>query len=256
MQQKTLGMLYFQKKFGTDKAGHKQLCRLRWPEGFKCPHCGQAAAYPYLVLDARYEKVRGDGLIRGQAVQVAIGINNAGRRHILAVELANREGQTSWRNVLLEIKSRGLRGMEFVVAEDGVILISNDDHEASNLRKVWDEVYGEGNFMNQFVWNSPPLSQRNSTDSIGRITSALFSVCWAEIPGWGFSGQFLMDLLGHPQIMKSQWGWRPCPPIRLHRLKTCATGRTFHNSMGVSGKTEKWHQVGLLNRRGGPEAAS
>jgi len=31
--------------------------------------------YPYLVLDARYEKVREDGVIRSQAVQVAIGIN-------------------------------------------------------------------------------------------------------------------------------------------------------------------------------------
>ena len=31
--------------------------------------------YPYLVLDARYEKVRQDGVIRSQAVQIAIGIN-------------------------------------------------------------------------------------------------------------------------------------------------------------------------------------
>jgi len=29
--------------------------------------------YPYLVLDARYEKVRQDGVIRSQAVQIAIG---------------------------------------------------------------------------------------------------------------------------------------------------------------------------------------
>ena len=34
--------------------------------------------YPYLVLDARYEKVREDGVIRSQAVQVAIGINREG----------------------------------------------------------------------------------------------------------------------------------------------------------------------------------
>jgi putative transposase len=75
-------------------------------------------AYPYLVLDARYEKVREDGVIRSQAVQIAIGINDEGRRQILAVELANRESQTSWRDVLLELKSRGLRGVEFVVSDD------------------------------------------------------------------------------------------------------------------------------------------
>jgi len=74
--------------------------------------------YPYLVLDARYEKVRQDGVIRSQAVQIAIGINDEGRRQILAVELANRESQTSWKDVLLELKSRGLRGVEFVVSDD------------------------------------------------------------------------------------------------------------------------------------------
>jgi len=74
--------------------------------------------YPYLVLDARYEKVREDGVIRSQAVQIAIGINDEGRRQILAVELANRESQTSWRDVLLELKSRGLKGVEFVVSDD------------------------------------------------------------------------------------------------------------------------------------------
>jgi putative transposase len=75
-------------------------------------------AYPYLVLDARYEKVRQDGVIRSQAVQIAIGINQEGRRQILAVELANRESQTSWKDVLLQLKSRGLMGVEFVVSDD------------------------------------------------------------------------------------------------------------------------------------------
>src|SRR4051812_39974547 len=42
--------------------------------------------YPYLVVDARYEKVREDGVIRSQAVMVAIGINWDGRRCVLAVE--------------------------------------------------------------------------------------------------------------------------------------------------------------------------
>ncbi|MBM3149643.1 MAG: IS256 family transposase [Deltaproteobacteria bacterium] len=75
-------------------------------------------AYPYLVLDARYEKVRQDGVIRSQAVQIAIGINYEGRRQILAVELANRESQTSWKDLLLQLKSRGLMGVEFVVSDD------------------------------------------------------------------------------------------------------------------------------------------
>ena len=69
--------------------------------------------YPYLVLDARYEKVREDGVIRSQAVQVAIGINREGRRCVLGVESANRESVTSWREFLVKLKQRGLRGVEF-----------------------------------------------------------------------------------------------------------------------------------------------
>ena len=74
--------------------------------------------YPYLVLDARYEKVREDGVIRSQAVQVAIGINREGRRCVLAVELANRESATSWRDFLEKLQQRGLRGVELVVTDD------------------------------------------------------------------------------------------------------------------------------------------
>jgi hypothetical protein len=47
-------------------------------------------ACPYLILDARYERVREAGVIRSQTVLLAIGINWDGRRSILAVELANR----------------------------------------------------------------------------------------------------------------------------------------------------------------------
>lgn len=73
--------------------------------------------YPYLILDARYEKVREDGVIRTRAVMIAIGINWDGRRSILAVELANRESGTSWRDFLLMLKQRGLCGVEFVASD-------------------------------------------------------------------------------------------------------------------------------------------
>ena len=52
--------------------------------------------YPYVILDARYEKVRIDGVIRSQAVLIAIGINWEGRRELLGVELADRETASAW----------------------------------------------------------------------------------------------------------------------------------------------------------------
>ena len=73
---------------------------------------------PYLVLDARYEKVRLDGVIQSQAVLVAIGINWDGRRCVLGVELSNRESRSSWTNFVTGLKARGLHGVEFVVSDD------------------------------------------------------------------------------------------------------------------------------------------
>ncbi len=74
--------------------------------------------YPYLIVDARYERVREAGVIRSQAVLIAIGINWEGRRQVLAVELANRESRSSWRDFLVKLRDRGLHGVEFVVSDD------------------------------------------------------------------------------------------------------------------------------------------
>jgi transposase-like protein len=75
-------------------------------------------AFPYLILDARYEKVREAGVIASHAVLIAIGIDWDGRRQVLGVELANRESRSSWRDFLLGLRERGLTGVEFVVADD------------------------------------------------------------------------------------------------------------------------------------------
>lgn len=85
--------------------------------------------YPYLILDARYEKVREDGVIRSRAVMIAIGINGDGRRCVLAVELSGRESASSWKEFLEGVVGRGLHGVELVVS---------DDH--SGLRKAIPEV--------------------------------------------------------------------------------------------------------------------
>lgn len=74
--------------------------------------------YPYLIVDARYERVREAGVIQSQAVLIAIGINWEGRRQVLAVELANRESRSSWRDFLVKLRDRGLHGVEFVVSDD------------------------------------------------------------------------------------------------------------------------------------------
>jgi len=74
--------------------------------------------FPYLILDARYERAREAGIIASQAVLVAIGVNWEGRRQVLGVELANRESHSSWRAFLAGLKARGLSGVEYVVSDD------------------------------------------------------------------------------------------------------------------------------------------
>ena len=96
--------------------------------------------YPYLILDARYERVREDGVIRPRAVLVAIGINWEGRRCVLAVELANRESRSSWREFLLGLRERGLRGVHLVVS---------DDH--AGLKKAIPEVLPEAAWQRCYV---------------------------------------------------------------------------------------------------------
>jgi putative transposase len=75
-------------------------------------------SYPYLILDARYERVRAGGVIVSQAVLIAVAVDADGRRQILAVELASRESGSSWREFLLRLVERGLSGVEFVVSDD------------------------------------------------------------------------------------------------------------------------------------------
>jgi putative transposase len=74
--------------------------------------------YPYLILDARYERVREGGVITSQAVLVAIGVDWEGRRQVLGVEVANRESRSSWREFMAGLRARGLHGVEYVVSDD------------------------------------------------------------------------------------------------------------------------------------------
>jgi putative transposase len=74
--------------------------------------------FPYVVVDARYERVREGGVIVSRAILIALGIDWEGRRQVLAVEYANRESQSSWREFLLQLKERGLNGVQFIVSDD------------------------------------------------------------------------------------------------------------------------------------------
>jgi putative transposase len=101
---------------------------------------GLEEEYPYVVLDARYERVREAGVVQSRAVLVAIGIDWQGRRRVVGVELANRESATSWKEFLLGLKQRGLRGVRLVVS---------DQHEG--LKRAVAEVLSEAAWQRCYV---------------------------------------------------------------------------------------------------------
>lgn len=72
----------------------------------------------YLILDARYEKMRHGGVVRDAAVLSAIGIGPDERRRVLGVSVALSEAEVHWRSFLESLVARGLRGVEFVVSDD------------------------------------------------------------------------------------------------------------------------------------------
>jgi putative transposase len=73
--------------------------------------------FPYVILDARYEKVRVEGVVASRAVLVALGVDWEGRRQVLAVEVVRKESTHWWKEFLMRLKERGLKGVYFVVSD-------------------------------------------------------------------------------------------------------------------------------------------
>ena len=75
-------------------------------------------AHPYLILDAKYEKVRIDGVVLDAAVLVATGVDSTGRRTILGVSAALSEAEVHWSDFLASLQDRGLHGTTFIVSDN------------------------------------------------------------------------------------------------------------------------------------------
>jgi len=78
----------------------------------------QLGVYPYLILDARYEKVRHGGCLVDCAVLVALGIDAQGQRTILGLSVALSEAEPNWRAFLLNLQQRDLQGVSYIVSDD------------------------------------------------------------------------------------------------------------------------------------------
>jgi putative transposase len=77
----------------------------------------EADAYPYLFVDARYEKARVDGRVVSQGVLVVSAVRDDGLREILTVGVADTESEATYQELFRSLKGRGLKGVELVVSD-------------------------------------------------------------------------------------------------------------------------------------------
>jgi putative transposase len=74
-------------------------------------------AFPYVYLDARYEKVRHGGVVVSSAVLIGIGVDSTGKREVLGVSVKLSENEVHRRDFLISLKDRGLHGVKMFISD-------------------------------------------------------------------------------------------------------------------------------------------
>ena len=93
-------------------------CTALLDEGLQAWRTRPLGDTPYVILDARYERVREAGRLVDCAVLVAIGVTASGHRRVLGVSVALSEAEVHWRAFLDSLIERGLRGVKFIASDD------------------------------------------------------------------------------------------------------------------------------------------
>lgn len=99
---------------------------------------GKEFIYPDKFQDNLDTYLRYTGQKGDEGFKTSSNTESSGRYH------------TNWLNMMYP----RLKLARNLLQDDGVLFISIDDNEASNLVKVCDEIFGEENFIGQFIWKS------------------------------------------------------------------------------------------------------
>jgi len=73
--------------------------------------------FPYVYMDARYEKVRHNGVVIDCAVLLAIGVSLSGHREVLGISVTLSEQEVHWRDFISSLKDRGLHGVKLFISD-------------------------------------------------------------------------------------------------------------------------------------------
>jgi putative transposase len=128
--------------------------------------------YPYLIVDARYERVRQNERIESQGVLVISGVSGKGQRDILGVAVANTESETSWTEIFRDLNRRGLSGVRLVVS---------DDHEGlvASVRRCFQKALWQ-RCQTHFMRNVLALATKRDRNALRQALRTVFDAATLE----------------------------------------------------------------------------
>lgn len=74
-------------------------------------------AYPFVITDAKYFKVRENHSIISKALMVAMGVTVEGRREIIGFDVYDNESESTWKQFLSSLKERGLKDIDIITSD-------------------------------------------------------------------------------------------------------------------------------------------
>ena len=77
------------------------------------------AVYPVAYIDVLVAKVRDGGSVRNKAVNIEVGIDTDGVKHVLGIWVAAAEGARTWAQALAQLRNRGVEDV-IIVCCDGL----------------------------------------------------------------------------------------------------------------------------------------
>ena len=86
---------------------------------------------------------------------------------------SNGRFHTDWLNMIYP----RLKLAKDLLSDDGVIFISIDDNESSNIKKICDEIFGASNYINQIAWVSNITGRQISGSGAAKTWESVFVYC-------------------------------------------------------------------------------
>lgn len=115
-----------------------------------------------------------------------------------------------------------LKLLQKLLAEDGVIFISIDDNEQSNLKQICDEIFGIKNFVANIIWQKT-YSPRNDANRIPYETDSI--LVYSKTVLW------LPNKLSRTKEMDNRHGTPDNDPIPWQSGDVSAAGADDHQGM-------------------------